>query len=183
MDQSLNDSITHVHFKIEHAIEILSQTPATLRAMLGNLSDGWTGGGTEDDWDPYTVVGHLIHGEVTDWIPRARIILEQGENVTFTPYDRFAQFENSKGKTLDDLLDDFERLRWDNIDALEAMDITPEQLALKGMHPELGEVDLEKLLSTWVVHDLNHVRQIVKFMAEKYAENVGVWKEYLLILQ
>lgn len=170
-------------FEIKQAIKILSQTPATLRAMLGNLSEGWTGGGTEDNWDPYAVVGHLIHGDVTDWIPRARIILEHGSSVAFTPFDRFAQFENSKGKTLAELLDEFERLRAENIEALRSMDITPEKLALTGMHPELGEVDMEKLLSTWVVHDLNHIRQIVKFLADKYAENVGVWKEYLLILQ
>lgn len=172
-----------MQFRVEQAIEILSQTPGTLRAMLGDLSEDWTGGGSEEDWSPYDVLGHLIHGEVTDWIPRARIILEQGESVTFTPYDRFAQFENSKGKTLHDLLEEFERLRWDNIDALEAMDVTPKKLALKGMHPELGEVDLEKLLSTWVVHDLGHIRQVVIFMAKKYTENVGVWKAYLSILE
>jgi hypothetical protein len=172
-----------MQFKIEQAIEILSQTPASLRAMLGGLSEDWTGGGGTDDWDPYTVVGHLIHGEKTDWIPRARIILEQGESVTFTPYDRFAQFENSKGKTLHDLLEEFETLRRENIETLRSMNITPEKLPLKGMHPELGEVDLEKLLSTWVVHDLGHIRQIVTFMAGKYSGNVGVWKAYLSILE
>jgi hypothetical protein len=172
-----------MQFKIEQAIEILSQTPLTLRSMLGNLSEAWTGGGTEDNWSPYDVVGHLIHGEKTDWIPRVRIVLEHGEARPFTPFDRWAQFENSRGKTLAQLLDEFEMLRGENIKVLRAMDITPEKLALKGMHPELGEIDMEKLLSTWVVHDLNHIRQIVKFMADKYAENVGVWKEYLLILQ
>lgn len=170
-------------FSIEQAIEMLSRTPATLRAMLGGLSEDWTGGGSENDWDPYTIVGHLIHGEKTDWIPRARIILAQGESVTFTPYDRFAQFENSKGKTLAQLLDEFTRRREDNIQALRSMDIDVGKLTLKGMHPELGEVDLEKLLSTWVVHDLTHIRQVVTFMAGKYAENVGVWKQYLSILQ
>ena len=129
------------------------------------------------------MVGHLIHGELTDWIPRAKIILARGENLTFTPFDRFAQFENSKGKSLHELLDEFEALRSENLMRLEAMDVTAEKLKLKGMHPELGEVDLAQLLSTWAVHDLNHIRQIVKFMAEKYAENVGPWKEYLLILQ
>jgi DinB superfamily len=172
-----------MQFKIEQAIELLAQTPATLRAMLGNLSEDWTGGGTPENWAPFDIVGHLIHGESTDWIPRARIILAQGENVTFTPYDRFAQFEYSKGKTLHELLDEFEALRGENIAELRSMDITPDKLALKGMHPELGEVDLEKLLSTWVVHDLNHVRQIVKFMAGKYEKAVGPWKEYLSILK
>ena len=172
-----------MQFNIEQAIEILSQTPATLRAMLSSLSDDWTGGGTEDNWSPYDIVGHLIHGEITDWVPRVRIILEHGASRPFTPFDRWAQFENSRDKTLAQLLDKFETLRKENIDILRAMDITPEKLALKGMHPELGEIDMEKLLSTWVVHDLNHIRQAVKFMADKYAENVGIWKEYLLILQ
>jgi hypothetical protein len=172
-----------MQFNTEQAIEILTQTPSTLRAMLGNLSDDWTGGGTEDNWSPYDVIGHLIHGEKTDWIPRARIILEHGESRPFTPFDRWAQFENSRGKTLAQLLDEFETLRRENIEILRAMKITPEKLALKGTHPELGEVDMEKLLSAWVVHDLNHIRQIVKFMADKYSENVGVWKQYLLILR
>jgi hypothetical protein len=169
--------------KLEQAVEILSQTPKILRAMLGDLSEDLTGGGSENNWSPYDVVGHLIHGEKTDWIPRAKIILAQGENRTFIPFDRFAQFENSKGKSLHELLDEFEVLRSENLMRLEAMNVTPEKLALKGMHPELGEVDLGQLLSTWVVHDLNHIRQIVKFMADKYAEAVGPWKEYLLILQ
>lgn len=170
-------------FNLEQAIDILAQTPSTLRAMLGNLSDDWTGGGSENDWSPYDVVGHLIHGEKTDWIPRAKIILAQGKNVTFTPFDRFAQFETSKSTPIHELLEDFEALRSGNLMRLEAMEITPEKLKLKGMHPELGEVDLAQLLSTWAVHDLNHIRQIVKFMAEKYAGNVGPWKEYLLILK
>jgi hypothetical protein len=172
-----------MQFKIEQAIDMLAQTPATLRSMLGQLSDDWTHGGSEDDWSPYDVVGHLIHGEKTDWIPRARIILENGEGRPFTPFDRWAQFENSRGKTLAQLLDEFETLRRENLAALRAMEITPEKLALKGTHPELGPVDMEKLLSAWVVHDLNHIRQTVKFMADKYSENVGIWKQYLLILQ
>lgn len=172
-----------MQFNIERAIQILSQTSGTLRVMLGNLSEDWTGGGTEDNWSPYDVIGHLIHGEITDWIPRARIIPEHGASRPFTPFDRWAQFENSKGKTLAQLLDEFETLRTENIEILREMDITPEKLVLKGIHPELGEIDMEKPLSTWVVHDLNHIRQIVKFMADKYSENVGVWKQYLLILQ
>ena len=172
-----------MQFKLEQAVEILAQTPATLKAMLGDLSEDWTGGGSENNWSPYDVIGHLIHGEKTDWIPRARIIIAQGENLTFTPFDRFAQFENSRGKTLRDLLEEFEALRAENLMRLDALDVTPEKLKLKGMHPELGEVDLAQLFSAWVVHDLNHVRQIVKFMAERYSEDVGPWKEYLLILE
>lgn len=170
-------------FNTEQAIEILSQTPATLRSMLGNLSEDWTGGGSETDWSPYDVVGHLIHGELTDWIPRARLILAQGENLTFEPFDRLAQFEISKGKTLHELLDEFERIRAECISELRSMNISGDDLALKGMHPALGEVTLGMLLSTWIVHDLNHIRQIVKFMAGKYETNVGPWKEYLPILQ
>jgi uncharacterized protein YfbU (UPF0304 family) len=172
-----------MQFKLEQAVEILAQTPATLKAMLGDLSEDWTGGGSENNWSPYDVIGHLIHGEKTDWIPRARIILAQGENLTFTPFDRFAQFENSRGKTLHDLLEEFEALRAENLMRLDALDVTPEKLKLKGMHPELGEVDLAQLFSAWVVHDLNHIRQIVKFMAERYSEDVGPWKKYLLILE
>lgn len=171
-------------FQIEQAVEILSQTPAVLNAMVGNLSGDWTidkenAGG----WSAFDVVGHLIHGEETDWIPRAEIILKQGENPTFEPFDRFAQFEKSEGKTLSELLETFARLRSRSLETLRGMNITPEKLQLKGIHPELGEVNLEQLLSTWVVHDLTHIRQIVTVMALKYSENVGVWKEYLSILK
>lgn len=172
-----------MQFDIDQAIEILSQTPTTLRAMLGNLSENWTHGGSVENWDPYTIVGHLIHGEIADWIPRARLILEQGENRTFEKFDRFAQFEHSKNKTLGELLDEFEKLRAECIRELKAMNITAGDLSLRAIHPELGEVTLEMLLSTWVVHDLNHIRQIVVFMAKRYEQNVGPWKEYLSILQ
>ncbi|MEO6391030.1 MAG: DinB family protein [Pyrinomonadaceae bacterium] len=170
-----------MQFDLKQAVAILAQTPQTLRPMLGELPEAWTHGGSADNWSPYDVVGHLIHGELTDWIPRARIILAQGEDPTFTPFDRLAQFEDSG--SLAERLDTFARLRSENLQALDSMNLTPEKLALKGMHPELGEVDLAQLLSTWVVHDLNHLRQIVKFMADKYSGNVGPWKQYLLILQ
>lgn len=171
-----------MQFDLENAIEILSQTPATLRSMLGNLSKEWVHGGTPDNWDPYIIVGHLIHAEMTDWIPRARLILAQGENRTFAPFDRLAQLEHSKGKTLADLLNEFEEHRAGCIAELKAMNIGTEELALTANHPALGEVTLEMLLSTWVVHDLNHIRQIVVFLAGKYGENVGPWQEYLKIL-
>ena len=125
----------------------------------------------------------MIHGEETDWIPRAEIILGQGENPTFEPFDRFAQFEKSKGETLNDLIEIFTRLRSKNLEILRQMNLTEEKLKLKGIHPELGEVTLEQLLATWVVHDLTHIKQIVTVLAGKYAENVGVWKQYLSILQ
>lgn len=171
-------------FELEKAIEILSQTPETVKTLLGDLSEDWTrSDGNTTSWSPFDIVGHYIHGEETDWIPRARIILAQGENKTFVPFDRLAQFERSKGKTLDELLETFADLRQKNIETLRSWNLTEEQLRLKGIHPELGAVDLEQLLATWVVHDLNHIRQIVEVLARKYSENVGVWKEYLSILK
>ena len=171
-------------FEIENAVAVLSATPGTLRALLGGLSDGWTSSSdNSDSWQAFDVVGHLIHGEETDWIPRARIILEQGENRTFVPFDRFAQFDNSKGKSLSDLLAEFEEARAKSLSELQSWNLTDEQLELKGMHPELGEVTLGQLLATWVVHDLNHIRQIATSMACRYDTEVGPWKEYLSILK
>ena len=163
-------------------MQALISTPATLRAMLGELSGKWTTGSDDANWTPFDVVGHLIHGEETDWIPRARIIVEQGENRTFVPFDRFAQFESSKGRSLDELLDEFARLRSENIDTLRSWNLTDDQLDLEGIHPELGTVTLRQLLATWVVHDLNHIRQIVTAMARRYEDEVGPWREYLSIL-
>ena len=178
-----------MNFDIEHSIEILSSTPGTLRSLLGGLSEVWTapaGQNPGDEgakaWQPFDVLGHLIHGEETDWIPRARIILEMDENKTFVPFDRFAQFEKSKGKSLEDLLNEFQRLRGANLETLRSWALTNSDLDLEGMHPELGRVTLRQLLATWVVHDLNHIRQIVTAMARNYETEVGVWKAYLSIL-
>ena len=171
-------------FQVEQAIEILSNTPSVLKSLLSNLSDEWIEKSVNsEDWTPFDIVGHYIHGEETDWIPRAEIILKQGENVTFEPFDRFAQMETSKGKTLTELLETFAGLREKSLDTLKSWNLSDEQLQLKGVHPELGEVNLEQLISTWVVHDLTHIRQIVQILAKKYGENVGVWKQYLSILQ
>ena len=171
-------------FQIEKAVEILSQTPATVKSLLGNLSDDWMDNTPDsENWSPFDIVGHLIHGEETDWITRAEIILGKDENPTFEPFDRFAQFEKSKGKTLSELIETFAVLRTKNLDILDEMNLNEERLKLKGFHPELGEVTLEQLLATWVVHDLNHIKQLVTVLAHKYAENVGVWKQYLSILQ
>jgi len=173
-----------MQFQIENAVEILSATPGTLRALLGGLSDGWiSSSSNSDSWQAFDVVGHLIHGEETDWIPRARVILEQGENQTFVPFDRFAQFEKSKDKNLSDLLAEFAAAREKSLSELRSWNLTGEQLELKGTHPELGEVTLSQLLATWVVHDLNHVRQIATAMARHYDAEVGPWKEYLSILK
>jgi len=171
-------------FQIYQAVEILENTPSVLKFLLGNLSDGWTKSeNNKDDWSPFDVVGHYIYAEETDWIPRAEIILNQGKNRTFEPFDRFAQFELSKGKTLNELLEIFAEKRRKSLITLNSWNLTEKHLQLKGIHPELGEVTLEQLLSTWVVHDLTHIRQIVTNLAKKYTENVGVWKEYLSILK
>jgi hypothetical protein len=178
-------------FEISKAIEVLSATPPTLRSLLGNLSEEWVGPKIQNpqseiqnqQWSPFDVIGHLIHGEKTDWIPRARIILAQGEDRTFVPFDRFAQFENSKGKSTTQLLDEFARLRTESLDTLRGWKLSEDQLDLEGMHPELGLVTLRQLLSTWVAHDLTHIRQIVTVMAKQYETEVGVWKEYLSILE
>lgn len=171
-------------FKVEQAAEILASTPGVLKSLLGNLSEEWTKSfDDQSDWSPFDVVGHYIHAEDTDWIPRAEIILRQSENRTFEPFDRFAQFEISKGKALPELLETFAARRKESLETLISWNLSDEQLNLKGSHPELGEVTLEQLLSTWVVHDLTHIRQIVTFLAKRYDGNVGAWKEYLSILK
>ena len=169
-------------FDLDRSIQVLSATPATLRVMLRDLPGDWAIASDKANWAPFDVVGHLIHGEETDWIPRARIILQQGENLTFVPFDRFAQFEKSEGRSLDELLDEFARLRSANIDVLRSWNLTEEQLDLQGIHPELGTVTLKQLIATWVVHDLNHIRQIVTALARRYSGEVGAWREYLSIL-
>ena len=172
-----------MEFNLEQAIEILGRTPAALRVFLEGLPSAWAetneGPGT---WSPYDIIGHLIHADETDWLPRAQIILEHGDAKPFEPFDRFAQFEKSKGKSLAELLGEFESLRAKNVELLREMNVTPEKLALRGAHPELGEVTLAQLLSTWVVHDLSHVAQAARVMCKQYSEAVGPWKQFLPIL-
>lgn len=173
-----------MEFELEQVIAILSRTPSTLNSLLRGLAADWTMGNEgSNTWSPFDIIGHLIHGEETDWIPRARIILEHGESRAFEPFDRFAQFEKSKGKSLEELLDEFESLRNRNLAALEQMKITPDQLARRGTHPELGGVTLGELLATWAVHDLSHIAQAVRVMCKQYAKAVGPWKPYLPILE
>jgi hypothetical protein len=162
---------------------ILQRTPHTLRAMLAGLPSSWTDA-TEgpETWSPYVIVGHLIHGERTDWIPRAQIILAQGPERRFTPYDRFAQFHESQGKSLADLLEEFARLRAESLATLAGWRLTDQQLDLQGQHPEFGEVTLRQLLATWVAHDLGHVAQTARVMAKQYREAVGPWRAYLPIM-
>lgn len=170
-------------FTLPHTVAILERTPAVLRAWLGGLGEEWTHANYgEKTFSPFDVVGHLLHGEKTDWLGRAKLILEHGEAVPFTPFDRYALYEDSKGKTLNELLDSFAELRAKNLAELRAMKLTPPQLDLRGTHPALGTVTLRQLLATWAVHDLNHLHQIAKAMAYQYREEVGPWKEYLSIL-
>ena len=169
-----------MNFQPEQGIEVLGRTAAVLRALLGGLSDVWVLSNYGDKtFSPFDVVGHLIHGERTDWIPRARIILAHGEARAFEPFDRYAMYKDSKGKSLAELLDTFETLRSQNIGELQAMHLTPEKLALRGTHPELGAITMEQLLAMWVVHDLNHIHQIAKSMAFQYRENVGPWRRFV----
>jgi len=171
-------------FDLDQAMEILERTPRVLRAMLAGLTDGWVHGNYgENTFSPFDVVGHLLTGEMTDWIPRVKLILEHGPAKPFAKYDRYAQFEDSPNKSLAQLLDEFERARAANVAALRELRITPPQLAKRGRHPALGEVTLENLLATWAAHDLNHVAQIAKAMATQYEEAVGPWREYLGILR
>jgi hypothetical protein len=170
-------------FDLDQGVAVLERTPHALRAMLASLSPGWIDA-TEgpETWSPYVIVGHLIHGERTDWIPRAQIILAQGADRRFTPYDRFAQFRESQGKTFGDLLDEFTRLRADNLTIVKGWRLTDDQLALQGEHPEFGAVTLRQLLATWVAHDLGHVAQCARVMAKQYRKAVGPWRAYLPIL-
>lgn len=173
-------------FNLQDTIQILERTPSVLKTLLAGLPDHWTmqneGGET---WSPYDVVGHFIHGEKTDWIPRARLILsgEEGNLNTFISFDRFAQFDNSKGKTLADLLEEFAQLRAENIAILKSFSLTQELLNKQGIHPELGLANLRQLLATWTVHDLGHIVQISRVMAKQYTNEVGVWKAYLAVLK
>ena len=166
------------------ALDILERTPDTLRALLGGLTPTWTDA-TEgpDTWSPYVIVGHLLHGERTDWVPRARIVLEQGADRRFTPYDRFAQFRESAGKSLAELLDEFSQLRAANVALLRGWNLTDEQLALTGEHPEFGAVTLRELLATWVAHDLSHLSQMTRVMAKQYRDAVGPWRAYLPVME
>ena len=169
--------------QLDHVRDILRRTPSTLNLMLQDLPYDWlmTNEGP-DTWSPYDVVGHLIHGEETDWIPRAKMILEHGESRAFTPFNREAMFEKSKGKSIPDLLETFAQLRAESLRQFDELNLTPELLEKRGLHPELGPVTLGQLLATWVVHDISHVAQIARVMSKQYGEAVGPWKAYLPVL-
>jgi hypothetical protein len=172
-------------FQWTEAQEILGRTPAVLRQLLGGISDCWSSSRErEDSWSPHEVLGHLIHGEQEDWIPRARLILEHGTSNPFTPFDRFAHLEWCRDRPLDELLDRFAELRRRNLETLRALQPNAEQLRKQGVHPALGSVTLEQLLATWVVHDLNHLNQISRALAARYYETIGPWnkRDHLRIL-
>jgi len=169
--------------ELEHVRDILRRTPSTLNLLLQDLPEPWlTTNEGPDTWSPYDVVGHLIHGEETDWIPRARIILEDGESRAFTPFNREAMFEKPKSKPIGELIETFARLRAESLRQLDELNLTPELLDKRGLHPELGPVTLSQLLAAWVVHDLSHIGQIVRVMSKQYGDAVGPWKAYLPVL-
>jgi len=173
-----------MEFDLDQAHEVLERTPGVLRCMLAGLSDDWLHGNYgQDTFSPFDVLGHLITGERTDWLVRARLILEHGTNRPFSKYDRYAQFEQSRGKSPTNLLDEFDALRRENLASLRELRLSSADLDRRGMHPALGEVTLRQLLATWVAHDLNHLAQIAKAMATQYEAAVGPWREYLGILR
>lgn len=170
-------------YDLDRSYEILERTPAILRSILSGLNDEWTTNNEgPDTFSPYDVVGHLIHGEKTDWPGRIKMILEHGTSKTFVPYDRFAMYEDSKGRSLDELLDEFEVKRKDNMLWFRSLDLTEADLDKKGIHPSFGEVTLRQLLSTWVIHDLTHIAQVTRVMAKQYKEEMGPWIEFFRIM-
>jgi hypothetical protein len=171
-------------FSLRESIALLTRTPATLNALLRGLPDVWTHGNEgKDTWSAFDIVGHLIVGDRTDWMPRVRTTLEHGETKPFEPFDRLAQKKESEGKSLEQLLDDFARLRSENLAALQALNLQSADLARRGTHPALGSVALSELLATWAVHDLTHLHQLSRVMAYQYREAVGPWSAFLGVLK
>lgn len=170
-------------YSFETAFEILERTPRVLSSLLRGLDENWVMNNEgADTFSPFDVVGHLLHGEKTDWAIRIRRMLEHGTAMPFEPYDRFAQYEESKGKNLIQLLDEFEKLRNENLQWLKSLELNEADLDKKGIHPSLGEVTLRNLMATWVVHDLTHIAQITRVMAKQYKEEIGPWTEFFRIL-
>lgn len=173
-----------IEFSIDKSLSILERTPFVIEMLLRDLPEDWAMNNEgEGTWSPFDIVGHLIHGEKTDWIPRIKIILSDPGNKTFEPFDRFAQFNDSKGRTLSELLIEFKLRRKSSIEILNSLKITDNHLGQTGIHPKFGSVTLRELLATWVAHDLNHIGQIVRVMAKQYRNEVGPWKEFLGILK
>jgi hypothetical protein len=178
---------TTTPFSLPEAIALLARTPTALDALLRGLPKIWTHRNEgrnhdKDTWSAFDIVGHLIVGERTDWMPRVRIILERSEGRPFDPFDRFAQFKETKDKSLDELLNEFSHLRKENLTALRALNLKPEDFARRGTHSALGTVTLSELLSTWTVHDLTHLHQLSRVMSYQYRDAVGPWSAYLGVL-
>jgi hypothetical protein len=172
-----------MRFELASSLDILRRTPATLRALLEGAGDGWARSNEgPDTFSPFDVVGHLIDGEETDWMPRARLILSRNPEAAFTPYDRFRHYQRNRGRSLPSLLDELARLRAGNLEALAAWNLGDAELDLRAVHPSLGAVTLRQLLATWVAHDLGHVAQVARVMAKQYRDEVGPWVEYLPVL-
>ena len=170
-------------YSLKKSYEILERTPAVLKALLTGLSEDWIMNNEgPETFSPYDVAGHLVHGEKTDWVVRIKRILEFGNSRTFDLFDRFAQYKDSEGKTLQQLLDEFEQLRGENIRWLKSLNLSATDLDKTGMHPVLGEVTMRHLLATWVVHDLTHIAQISRVMAKQYKEEMGPWTDFFRIL-
>ena len=171
-------------FSLAESIPILSRTPATLSALLRGLPDKWVrcNEGT-NTWSAFDIMGHLIFGERTDWMPRVRILLESGEARPFDPFDRFAQSKENQDKSMEQLLDEFLRLRTENLAELRKLNLQQADLTRRGRHPNLGVVTLSELLATWVVHDLTHLHQLSRVMAHQYRDAVGPWRAYLGVLR
>jgi hypothetical protein len=169
---------------LDECVSILRRTPATLNALLRDLPEPWTSATEgEGTWSPYDVVGHLIHGERADWLPRLKTILEHGTSRPFEPFDREAQFHESTGKSLPMLLDEFAALRHESLSHLQELHLEPAQLQLRGMHPKLGPVTARQLLATWTAHDLAHLVQINRAMAKRYSQEVGPFAEFLSVMK
>ena len=172
-----------MNFDLRDGTAILERTPVVLRSLLAGLPDSWTRPNEgPKTWSAFDVVGHLIDGEETDWIPRARLILAQGENRRFQPFDRFAHLAVQEEQTLADRLERFASLRRRNLDELAGMRLGPKELRLTGEHPDFGTVTLDQLLATWVAHDLGHLAQTARVMAKQYRSAVGPWIAFLPVL-
>jgi hypothetical protein len=173
-----------MNFKLEEAIELLERTPNSLESLLAGLPAGWIECNEgEDTWNAAEVIGHLIESENTNWIPRLKMIIQEGEGKTFPPFDRFSHLTGCEEKSVEKELEEFKRLRTENISKLRKLIDSEEHLEFTGSHPAFGSVKARELVSTWVVHDLTHIAQIVRVMAERYRKDVGPWQEYLGILK
>jgi hypothetical protein len=173
-----------MRFQISEAVEVLEQTPAVMDALLRGRSSAWLNCRIDHAaFSPLDVLGHLIFGEITDWIPRARIIVECQKSRTFDPFDRYGFAPIIQGKTVDELLNEFAKARSQSLEALQALALNDEKLDLPGVHPELGDVTMRQLIATWVVHDLGHIAQVTRIMANEYRDEVGPWRAYISIIQ